>query len=213
MFMNVTCPTCGHKCRVAERALGQQVQCPACLKSFQCGSTSPPSLATHPAPAETPPPVQAVPQARAIQVQPDQAIHYCCPRCTRPLESPGHLAGQKVHCPDCGQRLQVPQPAAPPPSSAVHQALPAAAGGSAPAVPQAPPSRPRPPCPAPALEVILEVVPAASPAPAVRRDYCLECGADVTQRPRLQTCPDCGSLFCSAKCYREHRYHAHPSRR
>jgi hypothetical protein len=40
-----------------------------------------------------------------------------------------------------------------------------------------------------------------------------ECGADVSDRPRVQACPDCGSLFCSARCFREHRYHAHPSRR
>ena len=26
---------------------------------------------------------------------------------------------------------------------------------------------------------------------------------------RVQTCPDCGSLFCSAACYREHQKHSH----
>ena len=26
-------------------------------------------------------------------------------------------------------------------------------------------------------------------------------------------CPDCGTLLCSAGCYREHRYHAHRRRR
>ena len=44
----------------------------------------------------------------------------------------------------------------------------------------------------------------------VRREGCLECGIDVTNRSRVQTCPDCGAVLCSAMCYREHRYHAHP---
>jgi hypothetical protein len=42
-----------------------------------------------------------------------------------------------------------------------------------------------------------------------RPENCLECGVSLAQRSRVQTCPDCGSLFCSARCYREHRYHAH----
>jgi hypothetical protein len=44
---------------------------------------------------------------------------------------------------------------------------------------------------------------------AVPREHCLECGVDLSGRKRLQTCPDCGSLLCSAKCYREHRYQSH----
>src|SRR5713226_6761419 len=109
MFMSVTCPTCGHKCRVPESALGQRVKCPACSNQFQCGSLSPPSLATTPLPDKTPPPVQAASQAKTVQVQPDQHIHYRCPRCTKSLESPIQMVGQKVNCPDCGQRLQIPE--------------------------------------------------------------------------------------------------------
>src|SRR5438105_2409759 len=108
MFMNVTCPTCGHKCRVPESAMGQQVKCPACSNPFQCGSVSPPSLVTRPTPVEKPPSVQPTPQARGVNVQPDQSIHFRCPGCNKPLESPAHMVDQKVNCPGCGQRLQIP---------------------------------------------------------------------------------------------------------
>jgi hypothetical protein len=36
---------------------------------------------------------------------------------------------------------------------------------------------------------------------------------DVTNRARLPNCPDCAALLCSAMCFREHRYHAHPKPR
>lgn len=197
MFMNITCPACEHRCRVPERSLGQQIKCPACGQLFQCGTASPPSLTARPAAAKSPG-VQETPQARAAQAVPDQTIHYRCARCAKPLESPAHLAGTKLNCPDCGQRLQIPlsSTAAPPSISVV-------------------PVSPAPPAPRAAVpeEPILTVVPVAASAPEVRREHCLECGVDITRRPRVQTCPDCGSLFCSARCYRDHHHHAHPSRR
>ena len=213
MFMNVTCPTCGHKCRVPESKMGKQVKCPACSRLFQCGSMSPPSLMTHPMPTEKPPPVQAMPQARAVQIQPDQSIHYRCPRCTKPLESPVHMAGQKVNCPDFGQRLQIPQSSDPQPPSPVNKTILATEEPSTTGVPLGSPSHSQSPLPAPVMDKsIPTVIAVSSPVPTApaQREYCLECGMDISERPRVQTCPDCGSLFCSAACYREHRYHAHP---
>jgi DNA-directed RNA polymerase subunit RPC12/RpoP len=214
--MNVTCPTCGHKCRVPESDLGKQVKCPACSRLFQCGSAGPPSLATHAVPAAKPLAVQVVPQARAAEGQPGLSIRYRCPRCTKPLESPVHLAGAKVNCPDCGQRLQIPRASDPQPPAPVNKTLLAVEESSATASPLGPVSVPRAAPPAPVQEesipTVLAVPEAQPPAPA-QREYCLECGVDVTGRPRIQTCPDCGSLFCSARCYRDHRYHAHPARR
>jgi DNA-directed RNA polymerase subunit RPC12/RpoP len=212
MFMNVTCPACGHKWRVPERALGQQVKCPACSKLFQCGSVSPPSLTPRPVAAEDPPAVRAMPQARPVQVQPDQSIHYQCPRCTKPLESPIHMAGQKASCPDCGQRLQVPQSSNPPPQAPVNKTV--VATEEPPATAAFVPVSGLGPEPAAAVKQepnrpVVAVPPPATPAPA-RRESCLECGAGLTHQARVLTCPDCGSLFCSARCFREHRYHAHP---
>jgi DNA-directed RNA polymerase subunit RPC12/RpoP len=37
-------------------------------------------------------------------------ITFTCPACQAALESPDHTAGQKVHCPKCGQRLLIPPP-------------------------------------------------------------------------------------------------------
>lgn len=210
MFMNVTCPTCGHRCRVPERSLGQQVKCPACSQLFQCGTVSPPSLTARPSATKSPG-VQETPQARAAQALPGQSIHYRCARCNKPLESPAHLAGYKINCPDCGQRLQIPLCSTASSSSDNKTILATEEPPRIPVVPVSPaPHAPRPPV---AEEPILTVLPVSEPAPAVRREYCLECGMEITRRPRVQTCPDCGSLFCSARCYRDHCHHAHPSRR
>jgi DNA-directed RNA polymerase subunit RPC12/RpoP len=209
MFMNLACPTCGHQCRVPERMIGQQMKCPACSTLFQCGSVSPPSLVTRPVVAEKSSTVQEMPPSRVVQVQPNQGIHYRCPRCTKPLESPAHLAGQKTNCPDCGQRLQIPLA---PPTDKI-TILPAEERTKD--VPSVPvfPARPTPRAPV-EEEPILSVLPVSSSTPVApaQREHCLECGADVTQRSRIQTCPDCGSLFCSARCFREHHYHAHSPR-
>jgi DNA-directed RNA polymerase subunit RPC12/RpoP len=212
MFMNVSCPKCGHKWRVPESCLGQQVRCPGCSSLFQCGSVSPGSLTLNPVPAEGPSAVRVTPQARATQPEFDQGIHYRCPRCTKPLESPAHLAGQKVSCPDCGQRLQIPQSSAPPAAAPVNKTVLAVEEQPGSIKPQvrvvASPAAAPPPV---KEDAILTVVPVVDPAPPARRESCLECGAEVTDRPRVLTCPDCGSLFCSAMCFREHRRHAHPS--
>ncbi|HZT82206.1 MAG TPA: hypothetical protein VFA26_18405 [Gemmataceae bacterium] len=158
--------------------------------------------------------VQATPLARGAQAQADTNIHFRCPRCAKPLESPAHTAGQKVNCPDCGQRLQIPQPArpAPPPVNRTIMATEEPRAGTPP-LPPLPPTPPAPPAPEPILDVIpVEPRGPAPAAPTARRESCLECGLDITRRARVFTCPDCGSLFCSAGCYREHRYHAHPGR-
>jgi DNA-directed RNA polymerase subunit RPC12/RpoP len=132
-------------------------------------------------------------------------IRYSCPRCKKSLESPASFAGQKLNCPDCNQRLQIPQPSTPPPVPAVNKTIlateePAATPTSRP--PRLPPPV-VPPVPVPSVELVEET------APATRQESCLECGTDITRRARVQTCPDCGSLFCSAGCYRDHHKHAH----
>ena len=202
MFMNVSCPICGHKCRVPESALGQSVQCAGCFKFFQCGSISPRSLVAKLIPAKDAlAAVETTPQGRAAQKGPTDKIHYLCSRCQNSLESPIQMAGQKLNCPNCDQRLQIPF--APPP-------VPVKTITTEPIA-----SITYPPTSAPVeanrkKQKIVKVV-AASPV-AVRLENCLECGVDVTERKRIQTCPDCGSLFCSARCFRDHRSHSHSSR-
>ena len=198
MLMTVQCPSCQGPCRVSESSLGQRVRCPACGRPFLCGTVSPPSLETHPLPDEQPAPVRASVPTRAAQPQAaGPSVHFRCPRCSRPLETPAQNAGQKVNCPDCNQRLQIPQPDAAPAAYAV--VVPA------PPPPAAPPEEEIP-------EAELAVAPKKRRPAAVRREHCLECGLDVSGRQRVQTCPDCGSLFCSSNCFREHRHHAHSRR-
>jgi hypothetical protein len=113
-----------------------------------------------------------------------------------------------LNCPNCNQRLQIPQPttpAAPPINKTI---LAAEESGPSPAIYAPPqPSYPSQP-PIPVLQE-MAAAPPAIPTAAVRRETCLECGADLTGRDRLHTCGDCGAALCSAICQREHRYHAH----
>ena len=37
-------------------------------------------------------------------------IRFFCPRCRAVLEAPNHRSGDKIHCPKCHQRLQIPGP-------------------------------------------------------------------------------------------------------
>jgi DNA-directed RNA polymerase subunit RPC12/RpoP len=213
MVVNLTCPTCGHKFRLPENTQGQQARCPACLNSFANPPAPVPSLLARSTPVE---PAAAQPPApnRTMLAESEPMIHYSCPRCKKPLESPVSFAGQKLNCPDCSQRLQIPQPSKPPPQPINKTVLaqeepPTRAAGPSGSRPQ--PTLAPPPSAVPTLTVQLveDSSTPASPTPPAQRETCLECGRDVTNRARLQTCPDCGALFCSATCYRDHRYHAH----
>jgi DNA-directed RNA polymerase subunit RPC12/RpoP len=221
MFMNAICTYCHVKFRVPEKMIGQNVKCSACGKEFLCTAGSRPVDVLPSPPAAAASAVQTAPQARAASVQADQNIHYRCPRCQKSLVSPPKAAGQKMNCPDCGQRLQVPKqtPAATPAAdnrTILASEIPDAVAGRAKSAPVSPPA---PPVPAPQeiLDEVIPVLPAArssapEPEPA-GRDYCLECGTNVTKRQRVLTCPNCGSLFCSARCFRDHDSHAHKSAR
>src|SRR5437870_3241265 len=41
-------------------------------------------------------------------VLPMPAIRYSCPRCSSVIEAQPEAVGTKMHCPTCGQRLQIP---------------------------------------------------------------------------------------------------------
>jgi DNA-directed RNA polymerase subunit RPC12/RpoP len=222
MMMNAICKYCLMKFRVPERMIGQQVKCPACGKEFLCTAGSRPVDVLPLPPADAASAVQTTPQSPIASVPADQNIHYRCPRCQKSLVSPPKASGQKMNCPECGQRLQVPKQSpsatpAPVNRTILATEIPDAVAGRAQA---APISAPAPPVPA-QEEILDEVIPvlpsarspAKEPEPAGRRDYCLECGTNVTKRQRVLTCPNCGSLFCSARCFRDHDSHAHKSAR
>jgi DNA-directed RNA polymerase subunit RPC12/RpoP len=214
MPVNAKCPMCGHICRLPDDTQEQEVLCPACRSLFARASQPAPSLLERTPRAESPPPA---PPNRTVLAEPEVMIRYTCPRCKKSLESPASFAGQKLNCPGCNQRLQIPQPSTPPPPPVNKTIL---ATEEPPATAPAPAASPSPRHPAPVAEAPLDVLPVVEAAPprrdsepARRRESCLECGANITGRARVQTCSDCGSSFCSAACYREHRYYAHSRRR
>ena len=135
-------------------------------------------------------------------------IRYTCAKCKKALESPASFAGTKLNCPSCNQRLQIPLTQPPPSQTPVNKTILALPEGAT--LPDASQGRvSRPPV---EVEPVEEPPVVAAAAPALR-ESCLECGVDVGKRSKVQTCPDCGSMFCSAQCYREHRYHAHDKRK
>jgi DNA-directed RNA polymerase subunit RPC12/RpoP len=250
MLATISCPVCGCKQSISEGQMKQLVTCPRCAAAFHAGASVPLAqpveavgqAATGPSEVEGPA-ARVAPAVRPAGAQPEEVIHYNCPRCKKSLESPARMAGQKLNCPDCAQRIQVPQPpvatapvltpavgpVAHAPGEEIHYHCPRCkkslesparmAGqklncpdcGQRLQVPQ-PAAPPLPPCPsseAPAAPPPRVVVHQATP----KHQHCLECGGDVTGRERLVTCPDCGSAFCSAICYRNHRAYAHGPRR
>jgi DNA-directed RNA polymerase subunit RPC12/RpoP len=192
---------CGHSCNLAEPVAGPEMRCPACFSLFPVKPAAASPLLARSV-AAPPPAAPAV--NRTILAQPEAMIRYTCPRCKKSLESPASFAGQKSNCPDCNQRLQIPQPTTPPAAPPLNKTILAAVEP-----PSARPAPAVPPVPAANVELVHEAV-VAEP---LRREHCLECGVDMTRRSRVQTCPDCGSLLCSAACYREHHHQAHAAKK
>jgi DNA-directed RNA polymerase subunit RPC12/RpoP len=216
MPLNAKCPTCGHVCRLPDGDSQSEVLCPACRSLFSRAAQPaqpPPSLLDR-APRAGAAPPGAAPN-RTLLAEPEAIVRYTCPRCKQSLESPASSAGQKLNCPGCGQRLQVPQPSTPPPAP-INKTILATEETASPVTAAAPMASP-PPAPVPQVLVALDVVDERpsrrSSERSARRENCLECGTDVTNRSKVQTCSDCGSTFCSSGCYREHRNHAHSRRK
>jgi DNA-directed RNA polymerase subunit RPC12/RpoP len=198
------CTICGHKFR-STGSTGQLVRCPACLNQFMNDQQAVPSLLA----GASPPAVQgpmATPPNRTMLAESEAMVRYKCPRCKKSLESPASFAGQKLNCPDCKQRIQIPPPKVAD-SPLVNKTM--LASEEIPQVVFHPvPAPPVPPVPTLQVAVVEETNSRPDRA-AAQRECCLECGKDVSNRSQLQTCPDCGSSFCSAMCYREHRHHSH----
>lgn len=213
MSPKITCANCGAYYPLPDPTTGIAPRCPSCFVPFQAPA--------QPAVAAAPTSVPAVPTAspnKTVLAESEPMIRYGCPKCRKALESPASFAGTKLNCPGCNQRLQIPLPPPPPaaPAAPVNKTILALGEPSAASMPQAlPPAPQQPPVEAAPfeVEVVDEPAPVVKQAPPPARESCLECGVDVTKRSRVQTCPDCGSQFCSAQCYREHRYHAHDKRK
>jgi DNA-directed RNA polymerase subunit RPC12/RpoP len=179
---------------------------------FPMPSPRAPSLLARSTPSGPTPAAPAATPNRTLLAEPEAMIRYTCPRCKKSLESPAAFAGQKLHCPDCNQRLQIPRPSAspPPPNKTIlaEEEPPISSRGRPAPFSSQPANRDGP---GEDRDEVLEVI--EDDSSATGHDYCLECGVDVTRQARVQSCPDCGSLFCSARCFREHRYYAHAPRR
>lgn len=124
----------------------------------------PPDTALKPAPpsaepvlmakAVTPPPKAAPIPAKPVHsgsppnrtilaslAPPEEPIRYYCPRCGHAGTAPRSQAGQKLPCPQCGQRLRLPLPPSPPSNQTILASLAPAGPAPRPAAAQvAPPA-------------------------------------------------------------------------
>jgi DNA-directed RNA polymerase subunit RPC12/RpoP len=201
MFVNVTCPTCGNRFAAPDFQIGRNITCSSCQSPImiEIGTTASGTVPEKP-------PAQMDSPSPTILAPLEEPIRYSCPKCKKSLTSPPSAAGQKLNCPGCGQRLQIPQPAAPPQNKTMLAVDESNRGPQAalPAV-QAPPPTAASQAPVDVVEVVEVVHPATNP----RSANCLECGQNLAGRDTLLTCPDCGSVLCSSRCFREHRRFAH----
>jgi DNA-directed RNA polymerase subunit RPC12/RpoP len=204
MSVGIICPVCGSQCR----ADSQGAVCPKCFTRVAAAQQPAPPILGDPNAGGQSPSLGA--PNRTLLAEPEAMIRYTCARCQKSLESPVSFAGRKINCPNCNQRLQIPQPSTPSTTPPINKTILASEEG--PFAPAHAPPASQVPAPIPTLPV-MEPTARISSGPAVRRESCLECGVDLTERQRVQTCADCGSLLCSANCYREHRYHSHSRKR
>jgi lipopolysaccharide-induced tumor necrosis factor-alpha factor len=195
MFTTVTCPTCGYKQNLHENRMRQKVKCPNCDTPFVAGASTPGIPPPESDSSSTP----LTPPVRRVSDQQEEVIRYSCPQCRKTLESPCSMAGQKLNCPGCGQRLRIP-----PPINKTMLGLDETPPRQAP-----PPVVAVPPVPHIVVKPLDPPPRQPDSRPVSPRESCLECGRDLTNRKRLLSCPDCDALLCSAGCLRDHENHTH----
>jgi lipopolysaccharide-induced tumor necrosis factor-alpha factor len=124
------------------------------------------------------------------------------------------MAGQKLNCPGCGQRLQIPQPPVLPQNKTM-LAVPESNAASQTAANAPSPAVHPPPMPTPGAvrQEPIEIIEVVHESPQRRVEHCLECGRNMADRAAPLVCPDCGSAFCSSGCLRDHRRYAHGKRK
>ncbi|GIW81563.1 MAG: hypothetical protein KatS3mg105_3370 [Gemmatales bacterium] len=95
------CPRCQKPLEAPKSEAGVKKPCPACGQRLQVPAPSTPA---------GDPSLNKTLLAEEQSTAPPPPIHYNCPKCKTPLESPATEAGRKKPCPKCGQRLQIPYP-------------------------------------------------------------------------------------------------------
>jgi predicted RNA-binding Zn-ribbon protein involved in translation (DUF1610 family) len=108
-------------------------------------------------------------------------ISAACPNCAATIKAPDQLAGKKIHCPKCGERMSIPNAAGPTPDWMV--------GGGGPQESEAPyrliddepaPSPPPKPVPPRSTSFVADEIHAAADKAALTLMKCPACGATVS---------------------------------
>ena len=143
MPIAVICLSCKNKLQAPDTLAGKKAKCPKCGTLVQVDSPLPDmdldhhGLAGHTVSSTVGVDLASQAENRTVLAQPEGMIRYTCPRCKRSLESPASFAGQKLNCPGCSQRLQIPQRSALPSPPVQETAAAAAVATALPSGPEA----------------------------------------------------------------------------
>jgi DNA-directed RNA polymerase subunit M/transcription elongation factor TFIIS len=164
MPIPVVCPTCGQAGHVPDKAAGHRAKCPTCLQDFEVASSTTANISqVKLGSLSSPPPVREPARRQLHSVA--AVIRFACPSCKAILESLEDVAGGKVACPRCAQRILVPLPA----SNKTKLAEPVDVTPD---------------------EAISQVRILSSRRKRPDEKHCVECGAII--RARAELCPSCG---------------------
>lgn len=125
MSIAVTCHKCQSTFPVKDKYAGKQGTCPVCKyvihvpgePGSSTSSTSSASWLDEPFDADTPAssssagaPAKPAPQQRPPEVDADsgETMLFGCPRCGQEISVQARLAGQKMYCGHCGQKVRIP---------------------------------------------------------------------------------------------------------
>ena len=166
----LNCPLCQQPFRISEQLAGKNVRCPHCARTLVIPNVNTPKTLPSQQPTQLPQFEHEFVQSNpTILAQQKQSIHYSCPKCQQPGESPTTMAGQKIACSFCGQRLQIPDTT---PSQETKTIL-AVPQGNSPVSPQSQTAAPR-----------------LQPDTSATMVYCMLCGHRVSSE--ATACPSCG---------------------
>ena len=104
-YFLLVCPQCNARLHPSRKLVGKRVRCPDCKEPVLVPA-APPRKEKKPA---------AVIDAYGLETEtsqrlgPEHYFAYTCPHCSARLKSLRERAGEKLDCPDCGERITVPQ--------------------------------------------------------------------------------------------------------
>jgi DNA-directed RNA polymerase subunit RPC12/RpoP len=107
-MMNFACPTCKMALSAPHEKAGAKTACPYCGQRLQVPTRKNQTVLGEELPAQEERASLPLPESWWSQAPTGAIIAVNCPACLKDFQVPVSEAGQKLACPTCGQRVQVP---------------------------------------------------------------------------------------------------------